>query len=594
MHTRSQKQKVENQKQATPKKASIQFKDQRPENERITQLKQVAQRKPNNTGLPDNLKSGMENLSGYSMDDVKVHYNSAKPAQLQAHAYAQGNQIHLGPGQEKHLPHEAWHVVQQKQGRVKPTMQLKGKVNINDDAGLEKEADFMGAKALQMKNDNIGTSKKGSIGTCLPVAQLMTLKQATLDTGFKEVKTNTNLFDTLRMKKGWQYNLDTNSKKNDYQSVIGEYTSKISPLGGRLASRIYTDVNLGKKVKQVSTKASKVSVVDRVALKDDLVAKKLIQNDTYFDDYDKLAEVNNELAKKGDRDAIRDIAQVETIDPFVTIMKVTPTQGVSPQPWEIHTQFADSATGYITKIKKGDSDTTGSIKTRDDFNKDKNTTTIDGDDFTYSSTHDQSEGTFGSKIESISDHEIGDKEGKHHQGFDAITWMAAEGARYDPVKKLGGKASPQSLFFIIPDQANWKKVKGVDLNWLMGNWKDEFSKAYNISASTIKTKVSGMGLQNFPSSGYLFNLETGKIIDAKLYLTLRNRYDWKKLKQEKMISDEEGELIAKQHEEYLLEREEGFSLSTGQSGSYEHTNNLIGRKGTSTSRAPLSQQDAIN
>ena len=63
------------------------------------------------------------------MDDVKVHYNSDKSAQLQAHAYAQGSDIHIGPEQEKHLPHEAWHVVQQKQGQVKPTMQMKRKVN---------------------------------------------------------------------------------------------------------------------------------------------------------------------------------------------------------------------------------------------------------------------------------------------------------------------------------------------------------------------------------------------------------------------------------------------------------------------------------
>ncbi|MBK6265244.1 GNAT family N-acetyltransferase [Marivirga sp. S37H4] len=121
------------------------------------QQRQAIQKKVNNTGLPDNLKSGIENLSGYSMDDVKVHRNSDKPAQLQAHAYAQGTDIHLSPGQEKHLPHEAWHVVQQKQGRVKPTMQLKGKVNVNDDAGLEKEADVMGAKALQ---ENSNTSSK--------------------------------------------------------------------------------------------------------------------------------------------------------------------------------------------------------------------------------------------------------------------------------------------------------------------------------------------------------------------------------------------------------------------------------------------------
>lgn len=107
----------------------------------------VVQREENKTGLPDGLKSGMESISGMSLSDVKVHRNSDKPAQLQAHAYAQGTDIHLGPGQEKHLPHELGHVVQQKEGRVKPTMQLKAKVNINDDSGLEKEADVLGANA---------------------------------------------------------------------------------------------------------------------------------------------------------------------------------------------------------------------------------------------------------------------------------------------------------------------------------------------------------------------------------------------------------------------------------------------------------------
>lgn len=112
------------------------------------------EKKPNNTGLPDNLKTGIENLSGYSMDDVNVHYNSDKPAQLNALAYAQGTNIHVAPGQEKHLPHEAWHVVQQKQGRVQPTMQLQG-VNVNDNEGLEKEADVMGEKVLKTKqNEN--------------------------------------------------------------------------------------------------------------------------------------------------------------------------------------------------------------------------------------------------------------------------------------------------------------------------------------------------------------------------------------------------------------------------------------------------------
>jgi hypothetical protein len=101
----------------------------------------------NQTGLPDNLKSGVESLSGMSMDAVRVHYNSDQPAQLNAHAYAQGTDIHIAPGQEKHLPHEAWHVVQQAQGRVRPTMQMKSGVPINDDKGLEHEATLIGAKA---------------------------------------------------------------------------------------------------------------------------------------------------------------------------------------------------------------------------------------------------------------------------------------------------------------------------------------------------------------------------------------------------------------------------------------------------------------
>jgi hypothetical protein len=112
----------------------------------------------NRTGLPDQLKAGIESLSGMDMSDVRVHPNSAKPAQLDALAYAQGNDIHLGPGQEQHLPHEAWHVVQQRQGRVKPTMQAKGTA-INDDQGLEQEADVMGARANQAGRQSLSMTE---------------------------------------------------------------------------------------------------------------------------------------------------------------------------------------------------------------------------------------------------------------------------------------------------------------------------------------------------------------------------------------------------------------------------------------------------
>lgn len=100
----------------------------------------------NAAGIPDRLKAGIESLSGENLSGVRVHVNSPKPSQLNARAYAQGNDIHLAPGQERHLPHEAWHVVQQRQGRVEATSQALG-VSINDEGGLEREADLMGAKA---------------------------------------------------------------------------------------------------------------------------------------------------------------------------------------------------------------------------------------------------------------------------------------------------------------------------------------------------------------------------------------------------------------------------------------------------------------
>lgn len=118
---------------------------------------------PERGGLPAQLRAGLEAMSGQDLGDVRVHYGSSKPAQLEAHAYAQGRDIHLAPGQEQHLPHEAWHVVQQAQGRVKPTTTMGGGVPVNDHGSLEREADVMGARAQNaapvQRKGRIDTSK---------------------------------------------------------------------------------------------------------------------------------------------------------------------------------------------------------------------------------------------------------------------------------------------------------------------------------------------------------------------------------------------------------------------------------------------------
>ncbi|MBB1486725.1 eCIS core domain-containing protein [Oceanospirillum sediminis] len=99
--------------------------------------------------LPSRLRRGMETITGIDLKPVKVFYNSSKPAQVKAHAYAQGDSIYLAPNQQHHLPHELGHIIQQAMGMVEPTMEIDG-VAINDDPELEQQATDLGNLALNL------------------------------------------------------------------------------------------------------------------------------------------------------------------------------------------------------------------------------------------------------------------------------------------------------------------------------------------------------------------------------------------------------------------------------------------------------------
>ena len=195
-----------------------------------TAQRAAPEEKPNNTGLPDNLKSGIESLSGISMGNVKVHYNSSQPAQLNAHAYAQGTDIHVAPGQEQHLPHEAWHVVQQAQGRVRPTLQMKGDVPVNDDAGLEREADVMGSKAVQMQGGGDVALKE------LPMSSLLQRKILIND----EEKNKNQVYSHLT-EKGTSleegFDTEIGNKPQKIQDLAEENDVKAADFSGEIKSK---------------------------------------------------------------------------------------------------------------------------------------------------------------------------------------------------------------------------------------------------------------------------------------------------------------------------------------------------------------------
>lgn len=120
--------------------------------------------------MPAQLQAGVEALSGFDLSSVRVHRNSAEPARLHAHAFTRGREIFIAPKQERHLPHEAWHAVQQMQGRVRSTLQVNGEP-INDQAQLEREADVMGARALQQRSSESMPAAVHPPPTQAPVAQ---------------------------------------------------------------------------------------------------------------------------------------------------------------------------------------------------------------------------------------------------------------------------------------------------------------------------------------------------------------------------------------------------------------------------------------
>ena len=95
------------------------------------------------------LKDNVGSMMGVDLSHVKVHTNSSKPAQLNAHAYAQGSEVHISSGQDRHLGYELAHIGQQMQGRVQATTQFAGQA-VNDDPKLEHEADVIGARAESM------------------------------------------------------------------------------------------------------------------------------------------------------------------------------------------------------------------------------------------------------------------------------------------------------------------------------------------------------------------------------------------------------------------------------------------------------------
>lgn len=138
--------------------------------------------------LPAAIRAKMEASFGADFSAVRIH-QGGHAASLGALGYTQGNDIHFAPGQyqpdtprgQELLGHELAHVVQQSQGRVRASGQAKG-APINDDHGLEHEADQAGARAAQGQPAGLGGAG-GSVGTSIQMMPGETIKQIAVALG---------------------------------------------------------------------------------------------------------------------------------------------------------------------------------------------------------------------------------------------------------------------------------------------------------------------------------------------------------------------------------------------------------------------------
>ncbi len=114
--------------------------------------------------MPAPVQSKMEQSFGIDLSAVRIH-EGAEAGAIGAQAFTQGTDVHFAPGKydptstggQELLGHELTHVVQQAQGRVASTTQAKGRA-VNDDPGLEREADELGARAARGEPAGVGAS----------------------------------------------------------------------------------------------------------------------------------------------------------------------------------------------------------------------------------------------------------------------------------------------------------------------------------------------------------------------------------------------------------------------------------------------------
>lgn len=481
------------------------------------------QAEENRTGIPDGLKSRFEALGGMSLDDVQVHYQSGKPAQLQAYAYTQGNQVYIGPGQERHLSHELGHVIQQKRGMVRPTGMQAG-LPVNDDPALERQADLTlgagwnGSGVVQKMPWHIKP------GSNFPIDKLqIPMGGAMGDTDIKGENFKGFTYEAREPVDGADQTAATVNaaefiaelkvpaqtelyKREPGARFSGVFRSKNAPAfqapeAGTLKLSADNEYALAYALmrnlynKLHSNDATKVALLAELGgtahiakLKAaDSPYKTAVEQMETADTVAAFAARLNEFQAKIANESVRYYSSQnkDKIDPFCIQVK-THYDGKN---LNLTYQFAKRFYGYVVKVQRD----------AGEFSM------VEGDlsANTYSHMHDTNKGD---TIKSIAEHADAPSIAENNITYDAITKIAGEGARWQCVRDNAGKLKNKSRFY-TKDEHDDSKFYYVSFEKLWKSWKTHFDNKFNIPNDVVVDKLKSTDL------GFYMNLFTADDIN---------------------------------------------------------------------------------
>lgn len=452
-----------------------------------------------------------------------------QPEQLNALAYAQGTDILVAPGQEQrqHLPHEAWHVVQQAQGRVQPTMQMREGVPVNDDQSLEREADVMEARALQVKSGTKSASAQlMRVQSAGPQqqrfqalqakmknpAQRRTLEQAGLHNGMAAVADQAMIGGDVGPTTGTAYTANLGVQANKAAALSAAGVSYAGFVGALPVSNLLSRTRITEALSAthgaitayiagLEGNAGTTEIDAETHIKQNILSP--VMNPVFKTDVDNgelsaiLAAMRNTITKNGAnkffanpkaagplttyiREQIngtwRANANVPPVDPFLYRAQGT-VGGVG---FGVTYQHSPDWPGYVTHIQD---DATVATMRLNGAIANPDTAGIPNQ---FGRKHHP---TGGDNLAADLALDAGDSRVTNERRLDSMTKLAGEGARFLCVRNNLGAMADTSRFYVTGDNHD-DPTKYVTLEDLWSSWATPmFNKANNIANATVRAAI---------------------------------------------------------------------------------------------------------